>query len=267
METVSYLLSTARKETSIFEHIAQLHTEDPTLKLSPHGKDTVTWKIEVASAAAVLAKCWAMPELMVRNAEDDDLCSRKDFSSGNDDAPPTSAPADPAKTSLLTLPPEMRNRIYRFALVETQEIFIKASEKPPNHPPLICTCRQIWYECANIYYQENKFTFDIDNNDASRLFGWCTTSLTPLMPTAAFQTELSAKWKNLLNWLQAFFEKRCLGVAPVGDGDKRDVIGHMFRVVQTMQNDGVSWPQVNHALMDMRNVLALLDPRWLEEAA
>ena len=76
-------------------------------------------------------------------------------------------PAPTPTCPLLVLPPEIRNRIWTFAVVDVEEVIIRCNshrETPGRHlhPTTIAlafTYRQIYREVASIYYSENLFQF------------------------------------------------------------------------------------------------------------
>ena len=62
---------------------------------------------------------------------------------------------------LLKLPAELRNRIYRTALVSSDALDV--TDKPrPTEPALLATCKQIRTEALGIYYSENSFLLSIN---------------------------------------------------------------------------------------------------------
>ena len=69
---------------------------------------------------------------------------------------------------LLSLAPEIRNRIYRYVLVEDEDsdIIIDSDHALPAHPSLLHTCRQIRHEASEIYFAENVFVVRIHTYDA-----------------------------------------------------------------------------------------------------
>ena len=67
-------------------------------------------------------------------------------------------------SKLLQLPAELRNRIYELVLVSAQSVLLGEKPEhllwpiPNNHPrALLCTCCQVQFEGAPIYYSENVF--------------------------------------------------------------------------------------------------------------
>ena len=127
----------------------------------------------------------------------------------------TEVPSEPEapKHTLLTLPPEMRNRIYRSALIEPQNILIREDKdtlhhrhprplqmKPPQtEPPLLSTCRQIRKEALDIYYQENTFSIHIESCEANYYFRWCRMSEARFHSNHDFNLEGGIQWLSLIH--------------------------------------------------------------------
>ncbi|KAK4613882.1 hypothetical protein CLAFUW4_09360 [Fulvia fulva] len=77
-----------------------------------------------------------------------------------------SAPITTARCHLLEMPPELRNRIYRFALVQHSQIFVcDDGYDGLKTPALLRVCRQIRAEARSIYYIENKFSIEVPDPD------------------------------------------------------------------------------------------------------
>ena len=58
-------------------------------------------------------------------------------------------------------PGELRNRIYKYALLEHEEIGI--TSKGPGQPSLLRVCRGIRREATGIYYSENNFKLYVED--------------------------------------------------------------------------------------------------------
>lgn len=69
-------------------------------------------------------------------------------------------------SALSTLPGELRNRIWRFSLIEPDGVNISGGARLP---PLLSICRQIRQESYEIYFVENTFYFSM-GVDASQWF-------------------------------------------------------------------------------------------------
>ncbi|KAK5725693.1 hypothetical protein LTR15_003883 [Elasticomyces elasticus] len=66
----------------------------------------------------------------------------------------------PIEHTLLGLPPEMRNAIYRYVLVKSNTIEVSPGRPYAYKPAFLSTCRQIRAEADGIFMNENKFTTD-----------------------------------------------------------------------------------------------------------
>ncbi|KAK5127342.1 hypothetical protein LTR85_006681 [Meristemomyces frigidus] len=258
---------TSRLRQHFFEYLELV----PSAKLSCYGGEPAAWVMKVPVESKELLQDWlGVLDLGTMAVEDEDR-------SGDDSvatSTPASAPAEPDKPSLLTLPPEMRNRIYRFTLIEeTQPVSIAASDTLPNQPGLLRTCRQIRHESADIYYQENEFEFDIEHNNAAVYIRWCTASPKHLSANYVFSMTASTNWPNALVWLEAVHSGRCVAMDANRDGpdganragSSDDAVAHLSDVVVTLGNDGLAWKQVHGVLKEVRRAIGALDPGWLDE--
>ena len=68
-----------------------------------------------------------------------------------------------SKMALLDLSGELRNQIWRYALVEENAIAIPATNtSEPLQPGLLSVNRQLRAECTDIYYNENTFYLEVE---------------------------------------------------------------------------------------------------------
>lgn len=72
---------------------------------------------------------------------------------------------------LLNLPGELRNRIYRYVILDDDEI--EVTSKGPGEPALLRTCTEIRQESIGLYYCENEFDLRIEH--------WNGLALLPFM--------------------------------------------------------------------------------------
>ena len=75
--------------------------------------------------------------------------------------PKKMAAATTLPANFLTIPGELRNKIYRIALVSDGKIVVAKGQFV--EPLLLRTCRQIRTEATKIYYLENEWTIDYPN--------------------------------------------------------------------------------------------------------
>lgn len=72
--------------------------------------------------------------------------------------PSSTAQAEGSTSLLLTLPGELRNRIYRFVLCQNHSIWITRLTWPTHQPALLKTNRQIRTEATRLFYHGNVFS-------------------------------------------------------------------------------------------------------------
>lgn len=178
---------------------------------------------------------------------------------------------------LLSLPPELRNRIYRYALIADNGIVIQHQVSTPTIPSLLATCHQVRHEAYDIYFKENDFRFYITDFDATLLLRWCKTfgrsriSLVAQPGKYRLFTRMSSppavKWQNLIVWLKASFRGRCIGLArddqAGGSHPNCNAASALFKMIHDMRREtGVTWIQAKAALDGARVALAALNPAW-----
>lgn len=60
-------------------------------------------------------------------------------------------------SQLMKLPAELKNAIYRFTLLEPEEIVIETGAVPPPQPGLRQTSREIRKDAINTYNEDHRF--------------------------------------------------------------------------------------------------------------
>ncbi|KAK4613801.1 hypothetical protein CLAFUW4_09494 [Fulvia fulva] len=155
------------------------------------------------------------------------------------------------QATLLGLPGELRNRIYRLALFEENRIKIDAT----NHtlPPLLRTCRQIRNEATSIHLKENRFGIVIHN-------------LYPQAPVASsghwyVKTKYTVSWSGVANWenLKAWMKLRYnheLCGAKASNSPVNLVLsgaaGGASKMVKLMRAKGLTWDDIEPMLEEYK---------------
>lgn len=134
--------------------------------------------------------------------------------------------------SLLTMPPEIRNEIYRLVLLEDQ---VTVNDTSHTTPALLSTCRQLRKEASPIFQQENKFVLDVDSFQMGlTLHHWLRHG----NPSAGFSFEFRGKmnWSNLKLWLQKYHKHEAYSGFLIHDeADTRvKCVSHAFKIVDEM---------------------------------
>lgn len=169
---------------------------------------------------------------------------------------------------LLSMPAEMRNRIYRLALLDPQEISVSAAGVP--EPGFMRACKQIRQETFAIYYGENEFTVDMSRYDPTATVIWQRMYMLlyekyRIQPVTQMHGDKTPNWQNLIRWL----EQAHGGRIQTGMGVKKNagvelhVVGAMFEAVRTLQD--LPWKRVQEFLEEQRKILIILDKKWEDE--
>ena len=165
---------------------------------------------------------------------------------------------------LLLLPPEMRNRIYGFALIEAVYIIIGPQGPLPAEPALLRTCSQIRKEASGIYYRANYFKFDIMNNDASVYIQWCRRSPQHRRACVDHECYFTTNWPNLMIWLKAYHDGECSRPLAYRDGDNAGLVNSLCKITSLLFLD-IDWADVEKVLGEIRQTLATYDYGWLDD--
>lgn len=178
---------------------------------------------------------------------------------------------------LLDLPPELRNQIYRHVLHEPNKIVIPTHGPIPTEPGLVRTCREIRAESLLIYYQENKFEFEVRSFDISTYLHWCMQSKIRRRRVRVWCRVFGVKagfWPDLKMWLKATFMCQARGWdmkdTPTGIHPVFKAAGRMFETVRLLGRDMVANQKdveetlevLENVLESMRVALSLTDARW-----
>lgn len=172
------------------------------------------------------------------------------------------------QSQLLSLPPEIRNIIYRLVLV--QRVMIPHGTFPIE-PSLLRVSRQIRSEALMVFYKESHFRWLIRDFDARAYIAWCKAS--------PFRLEVDSKWKivgrrdwsNILEWLEAYYCKRCKaprkpkGIKgnPTLISVRGAVICRLVRMVEKMRDEqNLAWAQIQDHLELVRSITGILNSQW-----
>ncbi|KAK5723743.1 hypothetical protein LTR15_005443 [Elasticomyces elasticus] len=90
-------------------------------------------------------------------------------SSGGSSRKKAKATAAPVVSKLMSLAPELRNAIWGYTLLQSDDIDVDANLKIP---PLICVSRQLRSEASGIWFTQNQFNHRISNCNADVALAW-----------------------------------------------------------------------------------------------
>ena len=173
-------------------------------------------------------------------------------------------------SQLLSLPPEIRNIIYRYALVQNGDIIIRPPTLPaPDQPSLLQVNRQIRAEARGIYYHENRFVCTIWSFDAAAVIKWQTSinAYAKVNPQIGLVHHGPPIWTNLLRWLEEFYCSKVTGIRDVRSSAPSYVkaAARMFQVVTRLEWKGLIWHEIKPALEGVRVAVGEYDARWLKD--
>jgi hypothetical protein len=180
-------------------------------------------------------------------------------------------PSDPtsATTScrLLSLPGELRNRIYRFALHSERTIEVDKLRWPLHQPPLLKTCKTIRAEALRLFYTENKISTNIHDWDPIVKYRFQQLmAIHNIRPQHLHHYFTGVpNWKNLTDWLRAVHQGRIGAISDAVGKTRpieRKIVGIMFKIVRKAAGVSV-WAQVEDLLVAHRELLGMNDARWL----
>ncbi|KAF2161664.1 hypothetical protein M409DRAFT_59044 [Zasmidium cellare ATCC 36951] len=174
-----------------------------------------------------------------------------------------------AESRLLALVPELRNRIYRYTLVEPTPIRVGVDAPLPTEPGMLRVCRQIRAEAKAIYLKENTFDFEIPGFNIAKYLRWSRLSRAHRRSNVKLTMHATVappqNWQNLLVWLKAFSDREVRARPGTGPNAAAFwlVAAHMHAFVYRARDAGnLSWEEVETSLECMRKIAAVSDPAW-----
>ena len=167
------------------------------------------------------------------------------------------------KPGFLDLPPEMRNRVYKLALIEKdEEIEVDATWQPPA---LLSTCKQIRSETLHMAYQSNAFIFKITDCDASLFvaFDKHVESLPEeLRDTVSYKIRLFGRdWDNLMVWCRHVWKGEVIALHKRYNATKLWTV--VYGATKIAKHAQGSWKKCKLQLNAFRAVAGKLDYRQL----
>ncbi|KAK4548794.1 hypothetical protein LTR36_008567 [Oleoguttula mirabilis] len=159
--------------------------------------------------------------------------------------------------SLLSIPAELRNHIYRYALVEEGEIRVDAPHR--TQPALLCTCRQIREEASGILFGENRFTTPVMDLE------WPVPTDHWFNKHVGDDAELTIrlhgvqKWANLEAWLQRYHSRELRGIGH-SESQEWEVVAKAFEIVAVLKR--TPWETVQKVVQKYKEGVDLTDGSW-----
>ncbi|KAK5127893.1 hypothetical protein LTR85_005010 [Meristemomyces frigidus] len=180
----------------------------------------------------------------------------------------TNAAENPAilRSRFLERPPELRNRIYRFALVNDEPVQLLGAAC--EQPALLKAGRQLRREAISIYYSDNTFRIKIRDMDGIAMIPFRKLMVRyrfkAVKGNFIFYTTYARNWTNLLAWLKAHHHDSKLACGRVNqDGDAgavSTVVVQAFCIAGALKHR--RWERVEEVLEAYHKGIAALDAAW-----
>ncbi|KAK5714330.1 hypothetical protein LTR17_017186 [Elasticomyces elasticus] len=164
------------------------------------------------------------------------------------------------------LPPELRNRCYRYALLTADTIQLVGDAR--MEPALLRASCQLREEGASIYYSENKFLFTIRDMAGAEMMPFRHLQLKfskVARGVFRFTVASGVNWTNLLAWLKSHHtHRRNTPSWYHRSGDERIhelvIIAAAFDIVRMMRTE--NWNRIEALLEVLHRAVAVSNPRW-----
>jgi len=177
-----------------------------------------------------------------------------------------------AKSPLFKLPPEIRDMVYRFALVDDNYLDITKAYGIPE-APLLSVSKLIRSETYEMFYTENKFLCIVEDVDAATLVlktrkfsGRSQFSSVKLKGRVdcGIMRRGTRDWKNLVAWVHLSHQRLCCGLAPTPEDDAEEsLLVGLFDMV--ILGPIISSNTVDFLLKSMRPTLVKLHREWARD--
>lgn len=192
---------------------------------------------------------------------------------GESDSTPPIPATSSSKTSLLCLPGELRNCIYRATFADPAVNVAVTSCVFPE-PALLSVCKQIRAEASPIFYAERTFQVNNQNYDSTPS---CAIKRKKRLVLKEYNVEMRSEnivtghpsWPNLLIWFRRFHKRGSQGQQgqrkqkqkAAGSGyPVNALIRSMFAMVVELRD--LEWDQVERILQGYHETLISINPAW-----
>ncbi|KAF2092668.1 hypothetical protein NA57DRAFT_62194 [Rhizodiscina lignyota] len=174
----------------------------------------------------------------------------------------------PQPLSFLALPGEIRNMIYRFALLADVPLKIRV-ESAPQEPPLLCTCHQIRAEARKIFYSDNGFSVHSTNYSVAPVLKFLKQHRIKedgiqfsFRRYSKASLDGPSRYENEIEYIEAWYSGAC-NLRPTRKGCfkenpmKRDnFVKHQFwSIAKKMKEQGAAWAVAKAVLDSAGNLL------------
>lgn len=176
-----------------------------------------------------------------------------------------------ADSPMFKLSAELRNAIYRYALVTEEAVLITKANGIPE-PALLLACKIIRSEATGIFYSENSLVCKVVNFDCSALrliarehgYGPSRTG------SGIMRDDNDQRiWKNLVFWLRMLHRNLCCGLNGIAVGFEADpeecMIAALFALVYESRASGRTWEVLERQIQYLRPTMIALNSDWAKD--
>ncbi|KXT15704.1 hypothetical protein AC579_144 [Pseudocercospora musae] len=183
--------------------------------------------------------------------------------------PAVQAPVSP-RPPILALPSELRNAIYRLALVDNDWITIDENFREPG---ILQSCRQIRQEARMMWCQRNNFVLPIYNADGALYRAFSRQQLQrisrgdhPIDYYYQFVDQAGKEWSRLMEWCALTHHgKGQFAPLPWDNLDNGrplpTVVKTALWIAQGLKN--LPWPMCQTVFAYYRRIAGFVDSEWL----
>lgn len=186
------------------------------------------------------------------------------------EASQTHLPSSFAESPFFKLSAELRNMIYRFAIVTQEQVQITKSGGIPE-PALLSVNKTVRSEALGIFYLENEFSAVVEEYDPATVllalrrwsaFGVATGPIG--ICRLVLPTLQDPNWNNLVQWLHLCLRQKCVGFGLVDyDDAELKLVAGLFGAV--IDSHDMSAGTLDILLKNMRPALVELDEDWAKD--
>ena len=178
-------------------------------------------------------------------------------------------PNSVAKSPLFKLPAELRNMVYRYAIVTDDRVLINKSLGIPE-PGLLSVRKILRSETCTMFHLENKFTCVSRDYDPAAVLLVCrkfqdSSLAASLRKVGSIDVEIHhyglRNWMNMVAWLHLCHQSACCGLHRKDNASAEEqlLIG-LFEIAS--DGPSITTDALDFLLESVRPALTRLEPGW-----
>ena len=167
-------------------------------------------------------------------------------------------------SALLTMPPELRNIIYRYILVEEKQLYLSRRSWVSHQRPLPQICRQVRDDAFKLFYTLKEFGVENKDCDASVLHHLSLLSKRNNVSGMKYYLLRSEQpsWVSLKAWVKQYHSLKNVGLFYKWKTHTLEhvVVGTVFQTAKQCRD--MAWGCVKKLVDVHHHTLIKIDPRW-----